>query len=397
MSLPIRGVWPRKPKPKSNYSPIRAKRSKMCRPYTPIPGPAWVLKLKTKSAAKFSNLIRSIASSWRLPSAGSSLCIACLRIAAMKSRRKFSMAGNPRCSINRKIVCTCRKPSCTHFFARTNSATGFFRAASRANRRIRNQLKRRKTSCENACTQAEKSCTCLFRGPRYLDHHYLAQGELWLRSDRHDWRRRPAGRSRSRPQESTGYRGFLCLRGRSARGIYSRLHLADAACRRGVRTYLFAGNVDGATGAWQASSRTRARTRRGRPVAWLHRQRQRPGALRTGVQSDCTESSDHCPLARVGHRFARRRHCLRRKAQHPHRAEQKKYLQPRPQYLAPQPRRCPTGRSRERSERSQLAVDRFAGKSPRPSRRSGNRFRSGHTSFRQRSETCSNRIAQLVE
>ncbi len=45
------------------------------------------------------------------------------------------------------------------------------------------------------------------------------------------------------------------------------------------------------------------------------------------------------PWREWGHRFARRRDCLRRKAQRAHRAEQKEYLQPRPQHLAPEPRR----------------------------------------------------------
>ena len=82
----------------------------------------------------------------------------------------------------------------------------------------------------------------------------------------------------------------------------------------------------------------------GRAFARLHRQGQRPGAFRTGVQSDCARRADHCAMARVGHRLARRCHRLRAETQRRGGAEQEKYLQPRPQYLAPQPRGRRAGR-----------------------------------------------------
>jgi len=67
------------------------------------------------------------------------------------------------------------------------------------------------------------------------------------------------------------------------------------------------------------------------------------------------------PLARVGHRFPRRRHRLRaKKTQHPRRAKQKKNIyKPRPQHLAPKPRRRRTRRSRQFPQRSHVAMDRF--------------------------------------
>src|SRR5882762_4475325 len=89
----------------------------------------------------------------------------------------------------------------------------------------------------------------------------------------------------------------------------------------------------------QAPGGNCAEARRRRPRSRLHRQGQRSSPFRIGVQSHRAQRPDHCSLARMGHRFPRRCHCLRAEAQRSRRAKQKKYLQPRSQHLAPQPRR----------------------------------------------------------
>ena len=55
-------------------------------------------------------------------------------------------------------------------------------------------------------------------------------------------------------------------------------------------------------------------TWRRRPLPRLHRQGQRSGPFRAGLQSHRPQPANHRPVARVGHRFPRRRHRLRRKA-----------------------------------------------------------------------------------
>src|ERR1700686_5930605 len=139
----------------------------------------------------------------------------------MKSRRKFLMVRNQWCSINRKTACTCRKRFCRHFSAKlfVNRFLPFIFliAATRANIKPKER-----GALENACTKAEKSRSCLFRRARYLHHYSVAKGKLRLRSDRHDWRRRPTGRFGSRTEKSTGHGSFDRIRPGPARGIHSR-------------------------------------------------------------------------------------------------------------------------------------------------------------------------------
>jgi hypothetical protein len=48
---------------------------------------------------------------------------------------------------------------------------------------------------------AKESSARLFGRARYVDHYSVAEGNVRLRSDRHDRRRRPAGRSESRSKK----------------------------------------------------------------------------------------------------------------------------------------------------------------------------------------------------
>ena len=63
-----------------------------------------------------------------------------------------------------------------------------------------------------------------------------------MRSDRHDRRCRPEGRSGGGAAQSAGHRRERSEHRRPARRIHHRIHLADAARRRGVRTQISAGH-----------------------------------------------------------------------------------------------------------------------------------------------------------
>ena len=95
---------------------------------------------------------------------------------------------------------------------------------------------------------------------------------------------------------------------RFARGIRHRLHLADAARRRGLRAQIFAGNFVGAAVAGQAASANRAQGRRRRRRAWLHRQGQRSSALRAGLKAHRARAANYCAVARMDDFVARRCH-----------------------------------------------------------------------------------------
>ena len=82
-----------------------------------------------------------------------------------------------------------------------------------------------------------------------------------------------------------------------------------------------------------------AQSRRRCRRAWLHRQGQRSGALRAGVQSAGARAAHHRAVARVDDFVARRCHRVCQLTSHSRRADQREYLQPRPQYLAFEPRR----------------------------------------------------------
>ena len=91
-----------------------------------------------------------------------------------------------------------------------------------------------------------------------------------------------------------------------------RLYLSHAQGGRRLRGGLPAGHVVRAPDHRQAHRRDRARRRGGRHLPRLHRQGQRPGALRADDQGVRAGYGNHRTLARVGHQVPRRGNRLRR-------------------------------------------------------------------------------------
>ena len=113
------------------------------------------------------------------------------------------------------------------------------------------------------------------------------------------------------------------------------------------------------------------------PGARLHRQGQRPGALRADLQGARAASDGHRAVARVGHRLARGRHRVCRRAQRADLSVHHQDLQPRPQHLAYLARRrsargsgqCRAGRYLDADEESAAKRPTSRPKSPSDSRR----------------------------
>ena len=128
--------------------------------------------------------------------------------------------------------------------------------------------------------------------------------------------------------------------------------------------------------------------------ARLHRQRQRPGALRAGLQGPQSHAQDHRSLARVGHQVARAGDRLRAGPQDPDHGIAREDLQRRPQPLAPEPRGRRAGGSLERTGGAHVYAHGLAGEGSGPAPVRGDRFRKWHADCRRRPAATSRRAAR---
>ena len=190
---------------------------------------------------------------------------------------------------------------------------------------------------------------------RHLHHHPLAAGELRLRGRRRRGRRRPGRRDvRSRGEGVSHRRVRLPSRRREGR-VRARLPLPGPQGRRDLRARLPARHVDRAPADRAQAGRDRARHRLRRARARLHRQGQRPGALRAHLPGARAGAADHRAVARVGHRLARGRDRLRGRARHPGAGDEEGPVLARPQPLASLARRRPARGSDVRARSSRCS------------------------------------------
>ena len=196
-----------------------------------------------------------------------------------------------------------------------------------------------------------------------------------LRSDRHDRRPRPAGRScrprtrkrsprapaqptskicaknsspatsgrRCAPAPSTNTNIFSARRSRARLLAKRQVELAQES-RRAMR--------------WPTAARAKATIRFA--SSWP------PKRSRRNLRSSRRGAN--------GTSLPRRSHRVRAIAQHSGRSDQEEYLQPRPQHLAPEPRRRRSRRSRKRARRIHVAMDRLARESARSAHDRRNRL-----------------------
>ena len=121
-----------------------------------------------------------------------------------------------------------------------------------------------------------------------------------------------------------------------------RYLLPDAARACHLRGRLPAGHLHRAAADCQGAGGRRAQDGRRRGRAWRHRQGQRPGALRADRDGAGPDAGNHLAVEgpevprRWPHR-SRDRHRVRRKARHPHHADQEEDLLAGSQPLAHQP------------------------------------------------------------
>ena len=111
-------------------------------------------------------------------------------------------------------------------------------------------------------------------------------------------------------------RGFVHRRGPPA-GVRRVVRVSDAARRGDLQPEVPPRHIDRASADRAAPGRGRARGRRRRARARLHRQGQRPGALRAHVHGVRAGAQGHRAVARVGHPEPRGRAGVRRRAEHP--------------------------------------------------------------------------------
>ena len=126
-------------------------------------------------------------------------------------------------------------------------------------------------------------------------------GGARARRHRRRWRRRTgARRSREDSRQGPAHRRHRVPRGRHARGIRQGIPYPRACRERALREQVPARVRSLAPADCEASRRDRARVRREVRGARLHRQGQRPGALR-GIHHDARSvAGNHRPCSRVG-------------------------------------------------------------------------------------------------
>ena len=191
-------------------------------------------------------------------------------------------------------------------------------------------------------------------------------------------RYRPGRRRADRPRrEGPQDRRLRSPHRGHARGVRLRVPLEAGPLRRRLRAQVPARHVHRAPAARQEAGGSGARHRLRRAGPRLHRQGQRPGALRADLQGARSAASGDRTVARVGHRFARGRHRIRPRPQRPDLRIHHQDLQPRPQYLAHLARGRRARRPRQRRARRNLDAHQEPGGSARQARRSHHRLREG--------------------
>ena len=149
---------------------------------------------------------------------------------------------------------------------------------------------------------------------------------------------RPGRGPRGRLGEGRGLRRRRGLRRGPPRGLRRELLLSGGAGRRDLRGPLPARHLARPPGDREAPGRDRAPRRGRRPRPRLHRQGERPGALRARLPRARSRSRGDRPLAPLGDPVARGCPRLRRPPRGAGRTDRVRPLQPRPEPLPPEPR-----------------------------------------------------------
>ena len=157
----------------------------------------------------------------------------------------------------------------------------------------------------------------LFGRPGYLHHHSLAEGELQGRRGGCHVHRRRAERGPERPgRKGQGLRRVEVPHAGPERGVRTGLPVAHAPLRCHLRGEVPPGHLHCASPAGQGAGGGGTEGRRGRDSPRLHRQGQRPGALRAGLQGPGAAAHRDRPLAAVEHPLPRGGNRLREDTRH---------------------------------------------------------------------------------